>query len=57
MGEMRKIILYITASLDGFIARKDGSVDWLENMSLPARITDIAIFCQVRYAVDGEKDV
>ncbi|MDP6627115.1 MAG: dihydrofolate reductase family protein, partial [Methanopyri archaeon] len=25
----RKIILYIAASLDGFIARKDGFVDWL----------------------------
>lgn len=24
-----KIILYIATSLDGFIARKDGSVDWL----------------------------
>jgi dihydrofolate reductase len=26
---MRKIILYIATSLDGFIARKNGSVDWL----------------------------
>jgi dihydrofolate reductase len=25
----KNIILYIAASLDGFIARKDGSVDWL----------------------------
>ena len=25
----RKVILYITASLDGYIARKDGSIDWL----------------------------
>ncbi len=26
---IKNIILYIAASLDGFIARKDGSVDWL----------------------------
>ncbi len=27
---MRKIIVYIATSADGFIARKDGAVDWLE---------------------------
>lgn len=27
---MRKIIVYIATSADGFIARKDGSVDWLD---------------------------
>lgn len=27
---MGKVILYIAASLDGYIARTDGSVDWLE---------------------------
>ena len=27
---MRKIIVYIAASADGFIARKDGAVDWLD---------------------------
>jgi len=26
---MRKVILYIAASLDGYIARQDGSIDWL----------------------------
>lgn len=26
---MRKVIYYLTASLDGFIARPDGTVDWL----------------------------
>lgn len=28
---MRKVTLYIAASLDGYIARPDGSIDWLEN--------------------------
>jgi dihydrofolate reductase len=27
---MRKIIVYIATSADGYIARKDGSVDWLD---------------------------
>src|ERR1700747_2850171 len=30
MVRKRKIIVYIAASADGFIARPDGSVDWLE---------------------------
>ncbi len=28
---MRKIILYIAASIDNYIARPDGNVDWLHN--------------------------
>ena len=30
---MRKIIVYIATSADGFIARKDGAVDWLDRPS------------------------
>jgi dihydrofolate reductase len=30
MRRKRKIIVYIAASADGFIARRDGSVDWLD---------------------------
>lgn len=29
MGAPRKLVLYIASSLDGFIARRDGGVDWL----------------------------
>lgn len=32
---MRKIILYIASSLNGFITDKDGKVDWLENIPNP----------------------
>lgn len=28
---MRNVILYIASSLDGFIARKNGDINWLEN--------------------------
>jgi dihydrofolate reductase len=28
---MRKIILYLASSIDGFIAKCDGSVDWIDN--------------------------
>ncbi|MFA4887057.1 MAG: dihydrofolate reductase family protein, partial [Candidatus Nanoarchaeia archaeon] len=27
---MKQVILYIACSLDGFIARPDGSIDWLK---------------------------
>jgi dihydrofolate reductase len=30
---MRKIIVYIATSADGFIARKDGGIDWLDRPS------------------------
>lgn len=32
---MRKIILYIACSLNGKIAREDGSIDWLEKIPNP----------------------
>ena len=34
MARKRKIIVYIATSADGFIARPDGSVDWLDDPRL-----------------------
>lgn len=35
---MRKIKLYIATTLNGKIARSDGSVDWLESIPNPEKI-------------------
>ncbi|MDN3203002.1 dihydrofolate reductase family protein [Algoriphagus sediminis] len=35
---MAQIKLYIAISLDGFIARKNGDIDWLENLPNPNKL-------------------
>jgi dihydrofolate reductase len=35
---MKKVKLYIATSLDGYIARPDGSVDWLESLPNPNQL-------------------
>jgi dihydrofolate reductase len=32
---MRKILLYIASTIDGFIAAKDGNLDWLKDYEIP----------------------
>lgn len=32
---MRKVIVYIAASIDGYIAREDGNIDWLSVVEMP----------------------
>lgn len=50
----RRIVLYIATSADGLIARKDGSVDWLE--SRPAEDYDgVAFFARVDTIVWGRR--
>jgi dihydrofolate reductase len=35
---MRKVILSIAMSIDGYIARRDGKVDWLQSIPNPGKI-------------------
>ena len=41
---MRKVILYIAASLDGYIARTDGDIDWLSMVETPGEDYGYAAF-------------
>ena len=36
---MGKVIVYIATSLDGFIARKDDDISWLDRSVVTAKIT------------------
>lgn len=36
---MRKVILYIAVSLDGYIADSDGRVDWIDSCGIPEEMT------------------
>ena len=40
---MRNVALFIAMSLDGYIAKKDGSVDWLQGQE-----TDKMIWCPIK---------
>lgn len=43
----RKVILYIAMSLDGYIAREDGSIDWLDALEMTEEDTTYEDFYQM----------
>lgn len=52
---MRKIIAYLATSLDGFIARPDGAVDWLERPSPPGHYGMSAFMRSIDTVVMGRE--
>lgn len=53
---MPEVILYIAASLDGYIARKDGGIDWLSSVERPDTDYGYAQFYQsIDVALMGRK--
>lgn len=53
---MSEVILYIAASLDGYIAREDGGIDWLSRVERPDTDYGYAQFYQsIDVAVMGRK--
>jgi dihydrofolate reductase len=55
MSKQRKIIVYIATSADGFIARADGSVDWLERPQPPGDYGMGAFFKTIDTILWGRK--
>lgn len=51
----RKIIVYIATSADGFIARPDGSVDWLERPDVEEHYQAAAFFNSIDTVFWGRK--
>lgn len=55
MARKRKFIVHVAASADGFIARKDGSVDWLDRPELKGSYGMAAFFRSIDTCVMGRK--
>lgn len=51
----RKVILFVAASLDGYIARRDGSVDWLPRPSAAADFGHAEFWSDVGTVVMGRR--
>ena len=51
----RKIIVYVATSADGFLARRNGSVDWLENPQLKGDYGMRAFYRSVDTCIMGRK--
>src|ERR1700745_1803822 len=52
---MRKIIVYIATSADGYIARKDGSVDWLDRPRPKGNYGQAAFFGSIDTVIWGRR--
>ena len=55
MPRKRKFIVYVATSADGFIARKDGSVDWLERPRPKGNYGMAAFYRSIDAAVIGRR--
>jgi dihydrofolate reductase len=55
MVRSRKIIVHIATSVDGFIARRDGAVDWLERPSLKGDYGMGAFYASIDTILWGRK--
>jgi dihydrofolate reductase len=52
---MRKITLAVTASLDGFIARRDGSIDWIPPADDLAELAHVELTARVDTIIMGRR--
>jgi dihydrofolate reductase len=55
MARKRKFIVYVAASTDGFIARTDGSVDWLDRPQLRGSYGMAAFYRSIDTCILGRK--
>ncbi|MGB7586132.1 MAG: dihydrofolate reductase family protein [Terriglobales bacterium] len=55
MPRKRRIIVYVATSADGFIARADGSVDWLERPRPKGNYGGAAFFRSIDTCILGRK--
>jgi dihydrofolate reductase len=55
MKKKRKIIVYIATSADGYIARRDGSVDWLDRPRPKGNYGMLAFFRSIDTILWGRK--
>jgi dihydrofolate reductase len=57
MTKQRKIIVYIATSADGYIARPDGNVDWLNRPRPPGDYGMGAFFKSIDTILWGRKTI
>ena len=55
MGSEPNVILYTAMSLDGYIAKEDGSVDWLEDTGEGVEGTYLKFYSSIDTIIMGRK--